>query len=221
MISVICPSRGRPHMIAQLKDSIFSTARGEVELLVGLDDDDVRADEYSGCVRVVGPRTSLGTHYNRMLLKAQGDILMMTGDDMHFRTPGWDSIVESKAAQYLDGIYYIYGDVEHGVRTAHLNYAFVSRRLTEKLGYLAPSFLNRYIDNYLSAVGKKIDRLIHVPIVVEHLHSGMGKRSYDATDSELNARLGRDRAMFSYTDYMREADAAILRPLLKRSPTFL
>ena len=46
MISICCPSRGRPEYAKRLYDSILDTAEAEIEFLLYLNDDDPDLDKY-------------------------------------------------------------------------------------------------------------------------------------------------------------------------------
>lgn len=190
-----------------------------IELVVALDSDDpslpnytVKSDGFLTLKRVVGSRTSLGTHYNRAWQSSTGKIIMITGDDMMFRTPNWDEMVSGKATSFTDNIYCICGlNTKDKKSDACM---FVSRKSTDALGYAAPSYLNRYIDTYLSAVYTDLHRHIHVPYVIEHKHHLAQKRPKDLTDEELNTKLELDQFMWKSTSYIRKADVETLRPLM-------
>jgi hypothetical protein len=62
MISICCPTRGRPDRFVQMLSSAFATAEGDVEIVARLDDDDPSANAYPKDPRVTyitGPRPAM------------------------------------------------------------------------------------------------------------------------------------------------------------------
>ena len=91
MISVLCPTRGRPGNVRRLVRSATGTAAGPLEFVFYIDDDapgsvprDVAAMD--GVVVVCGPRLVFSDMWNACFAKASADVLMMAADDFVFRT---------------------------------------------------------------------------------------------------------------------------------------
>jgi glycosyltransferase involved in cell wall biosynthesis len=119
MISILCPTRGRPDSVVRLVKSIQATAVGAVELILHVDYDDPTVDEVlalagpgsGGLVRVlVDNRMLLSQYWNRCADIARGELLMQCGDDLVFHTPGWDATFTQAFDQYPDKIALVYGD---------------------------------------------------------------------------------------------------------------
>ena len=108
MISVICPSRARPGLLAEASRSCFRFASepDRVEVLVRLDDDD-RASlaaldnlRAAGVSRViVGPQyagyLSLADFATELTRAASGDWVMFFNDDCRAIKTGWDTALRS------------------------------------------------------------------------------------------------------------------------------
>ena len=100
--SFLCPSRARPDRLAKTLDSIFATATmpGDSEVLVKLDVDEPRFDEYQtvvsrpGVKAIWGPRkngyASLAEVYTELALLANGDWMWVMNDDAWIGGVGWD-----------------------------------------------------------------------------------------------------------------------------------
>lgn len=217
MISLLVPSRGRPKSIYTLWSSIERTVWGSYELIIRLDDDDPARSEYPELDNVhylVGPRTVLSAYWNECQAEARGDVFWHGGDDVVFRTIGWDEIVF--AAFPEDGIAFVHGhDLSpngHWLGT----HGFLTRRWVDTVGYFVPPYFSSdYNDMWLVDVADMIDRHVYVPIVTEHLHPSHGKGEWDQTHQERIARHEADDmdAVYRHPDKVaqRIADAAKLR----------
>lgn len=186
MISLLVPSRGRPDSLCRLLNSIERTTWGEWEIVVRLDTDDPRAGEYPLGPRLRqlrGPRTVLSRCWNECAEAASGDVLWHGGDDVVFRTLGWDEIVCGGFP--ADGIAFVHGhDLSpngHWLGT----HGFLTREWVEIVGrFVPPHFASDYNDLWLVEVADAIDRHVYVPIVTEHMHPDFGKGPRDQTHLE-------------------------------------
>lgn len=152
-------------------------------MIVRLDDDDPHRDEYQSDENlsyVVGPRVVLSEMWNESYAWAKGDIFWHGGDDVTFRTEGWDEIVRD--AFPADGIAFVHGhDLSpngHWLGT----HGFLRREWVDAVGYfLPPYFSSDYNDVWLVDVSDLIDRHVYVPIVTEHHHPDFNKSEKDQT----------------------------------------
>jgi hypothetical protein len=94
-ISILCPTRGRPDQFARMVDSALDlAARPEAVEVVAYFDNDDPAGYQAGRYRAVrGPRILLSEAWNECRGAAAGPIYMHAGDDLIFRTRGWDGLV--------------------------------------------------------------------------------------------------------------------------------
>jgi hypothetical protein len=115
LISILVPSRGRASEFSRLVKSIESMATHSrrVEIVSYHDDDDdpqlfmypdFSLYPFYGHVRLVKPRILLSEAWNQCYRHCAGEILMHCGDDIVFRTPGWDTIVRETFRRFDDRI---------------------------------------------------------------------------------------------------------------------
>jgi hypothetical protein len=108
VISVLCPSRGRPESLCRSVDSLLGLAAdpGTVRVLVAADPDDdstlIDADRKMGnkaSVHLMPERfgySQLHRYYNYLAGIAAGEWLMVWNDDALMLTRGWDEIVHAQ-----------------------------------------------------------------------------------------------------------------------------
>lgn len=222
LISLLLPSRSRPKQHARMLDSAFefATHDRQLEVITYLDRDDPDVGMYwrhpQGQV-IVGDRILLSECWNECLKRARGEILMHCGDDIIFRTPGWDAIVREAFRSVPDRIVCIHGDDVSPNTDALATHGFYHRRWVEALGYFVPPlFSSDWNDVWLTDVADMIGRRVKVPIVTEHMHYSLDKALYDDTYREREERGREDGVveLFKKTKREREIDAAKLREVM-------
>ncbi|MEX2253639.1 MAG: glycosyltransferase family A protein [Thermoleophilaceae bacterium] len=194
MISILVPSRGRPHNLARLVYSLAETTAGDWEALVRIDQDDPERVAYRQVAavdaRVVvheGPRGVLSGYWNELAGSAAGEILMMGADDLVFRTPKWDGIICD--AFPPDRLALVHGDDLGDRGKTFATHGFVHRRWVEVTGqFVPPIFVADYADRWLNDVANIIDRREFRAVTIEHLHPGFGKAPLDRTYRETSDR---------------------------------
>lgn len=222
VISVCCPTRGRPDNMRRLAESIRATAAGEVELVFYIDLDDgpsVATAVELKARHVIGERIVLSDMWNACAAAAAGDILMQCGDDIVFRTPGWDTAVTAEFDACPDRILLVHGDDGvHGARLA--THGFVHRTWVDAVGYfLPPGFSCDMSDLWLNDVAIALSRRVYLPhLLTEHMHPIVGKASLDQTHRDRLAAGRRDNvhALYAARAGERAADVAKLRHVIER-----
>ncbi len=220
LISILCPTRGRPTEFKRMSDSAFALATHprQVELIAYHDTDDTSG--YYGLQRVqwvFGPRIVLSQMWNACYSVSRGDILMHCGDDIVFRTPGWDTIVRDTFAASEDKILLVHGDDCSPNTDALATHGFVHRRWVETVGYFVPPlFSSDWNDVWLTDVADQIGRRVKVPIVTDHLHYQFGKAEYDDTYRQREERGVADgvNEIYEQTAGERRKDAAKLKAVM-------
>ena len=208
MISLLCPTRGRPKDALAMADSVGNTCRGDVELIFYVDDDDDTWTETplgSFMSELYGPREGIGKAWNRLTMMAQGDILGMCNDDLRYDTEGWDIAIRDN--MFADGIGIVFAN--DGLKKGdHCAFPFVSRRWYETLGYFVPEHFGFfYHDTWLYDLAQRVGRIKYLPdIHITHWHN-MG----DQTAREARARAGNDGQIWNHTEHLRAQDADKLR----------
>lgn len=197
MISLLCPTRKRPHNIKRLYQSILDAADrpDEVELVIYIDDDDHSYDDMDlpNLVKVIGPRIVLSSMWNHCFEESNGDILMHCGDDIVFRSSGWDTKIKEVFDNYPDKIVLVYGDdgYKHEKLATH---SFLHRKWVNAVGYFCPPYFScDYNDNWLTELAEKIGRKVYLPdVYTEHMHPVAKKAVWDKTHRERLERGRRD-----------------------------
>lgn len=217
MISILCPTRGRPEMVRRMMNSVRNTQSGEVEILLYFDNDDqARYVSYPQADVIMSGEGTVGQHWNKMADVARGNILMMGNDDFIYHTPGWNNIVEDKIVEnFPDDIYVAWTDDGSGKADKRCAVPIVSRRWVDTLGYFCPpGFKFFYNDTWISELGTLVERKLYIPeVLVEHCHFSFDKMEADETtrrhrvDRSIHAH---DTKLFAYTEEDREIDAARL-----------
>lgn len=171
-------------------DSAHATSdlQHDLEIVAYLDDDDLiidYADPPPSSRACFGPRRPLMDAWNVCAERAKGDILMHAGDDLIFRTHGWDTHVRKAFDDTPDKILFAYandGSPVHGDTFG--THGFVSRRWVDALGYMVPPyFASDFNDVWLNEIAGAVGRKRYLPgVLIEHMHPLWGKRPYDQTD---------------------------------------
>jgi len=178
-IALLVPSRGRPERARDMVVSVHDTRVGAVRVIVIVDEDDPTLTQYERLQPVVIPA---GLHFTGALNRVarevwdEFDVLGAFGDDVLFRTPGWDLTVAETLA--TPGI--AYGDdLIHGVK--HPSAVFMSSVIARALGWLAlPVTSHQWADDGWKRLGQATGLLRYMPsVIVEHMHPAVGKAEMD------------------------------------------
>ena len=227
MISLLCPTRGRPDNMRRFAYSAIEHAEQPVEIVFYIDDDDQASSDALRAMAPLllpnpvwgtgGPRVRLAETWNACADLASGDVLGHLGDDVVFHTPGWDRLVTDAFAEFEDRIAFVYG--RDGVHDERLGtHGFVHRRWVDTIGYLTPPyFAHDYCDTWLNEVAGMIGRRRFLPDVsLEHLHPDVQKAPMDDTYREHIEAGRRDNvaALYASLAHERRADAEKLRAVM-------
>lgn len=194
---VLCPSRGRPAAAAQLLGSFRRTRfHASTRLAFVVDRDDPTLSEYPAQRIVVEPAGCMG---GALRAAIRPDVLLdatcvgMVGDDVRFRTVGWDATL---AAELEASPCIAWGDDGHQ-HDRKVSHWFLSRPIVDALG-IAPEGLRHYwMDDYWREVGRAAGLLrYHPEILIEHLHPDAGKAPRDAVYEAAGAHAASDRRWF-------------------------
>lgn len=202
VISLLLPTRQRPSNLTRLVESINATATHPelIELCVYVDEDDPSYDTLEldiEWIMVRGPRliggiVNLSAMWNKCYEICTGNIIMHCGDDICFRTEGWDDTVREAFDAISDKLLFVFGDDGYQTGNNFGTHGFISREWVNVVGYLFPPlFSSDWNDAFLNDVAKLIDRHQEIPIYTEHMHFMAGKAEIDVNTQE---RLERHRA---------------------------
>lgn len=220
MISVLCPSRGRPELAKKMLDSALKLAGTEIEVLIYINEDDPLFNHYRSLIDkkhlIVGPDRSPAYSWNKLAESAQYDILMLQGDDAWFETANWAVKVKEAFDYYPDKIVFVYSNLEGypwagGKLTAdHCPHFFLHKNWIRTTGYFVPPhFWHWYVDTWWRDVAKLINRRhiikdLSIPLLVDF---------EDTTDARKDRLSNRERDHWLWTNTQRwlHNDAAALQ----------
>lgn len=205
-ISVLVPTRGRPHNMQRMVDSGRQTCGGYVEYVFYIDDDDqpsrdmaIQLHEQGGDVFWThGPRgvLNLSQLWNECYGVANPDHMIMqhSCDETVYRTEEWDTkVIEAFENEFPDGIGLVYG--RDGIHDQNLaTHGFITRTWVSTVGYFVPPYFSSdYNDLWLHQVAQAVGRLWFLPdVYTEHMHPAVGKAPLDQTHQDRLTRHGQD-----------------------------
>lgn len=220
---VVVPSRGRPENIKRFIAALHKT-NAKVDLIVGVDDDDIKLPEYKELENqlnfklVIGPREKFAKTVNRIMMSnfTKYKYLSWMGDDHVTITLGWDEAYRNELDRLNVGV--VYGnDLVMGQEIA-TELAFTSN-IVGVLGYAIPQgFIHLYVDNYFMELGRAIGKLSYLnDIVVQHMHPSAGTALEDLTYREANSPENWTNDKIRFEKYIKEElplDVEKLREIL-------
>jgi hypothetical protein len=141
------------------------------------------------------------------------------GDDIIFRTQGWDTLVRQHINSYPDKIAFVHG--MDGIQNEKLGtHGFLHRNWVKAVGYFVPPYFScDYNDTWLTDVSNMIGRRVYEPrIYTEHMHWAVGKQPRDQTYADTTARGHRDNVTAMYESMLpkRQEDARKLKEFIDR-----
>ena len=215
-LSILCPTRKRPQFMLDLWQSVKDTADNlsDIELIFYIDKDDqssidmFNSFDTNQVKSVIDERGdgNLSEMWNACYEISNADIVMHCGDDIRFRTPGWDAMVINEFDNSTDKIILVYGD--DGVRKDDLaTHGFLHKNWIETVGYFLPPYFSSDMNDYwLTTIARNLGRLKKIDIYTEHLHPAVGKHHMDETHSERVERGNRDNVRELYKNKQGERD---------------
>jgi len=240
-ISVLVPTRNRTNTTHgnfpnELITSAEKTADNfdSIEFVFYIDNDDDDSQNYfenlnyNNVNTICGERIVLSEMWNQCYKKSTGDILFHCGDDIRFRTNGWDTVVRNKFNEFGDKILFAFGnDGKRGDPRAFGTHGFIHRKWADTVGYFVPPhFSCDYNDTWLNDVARMVGRWFYIDIYTEHLHprawidpnnKDLGKKYvWDKTHQERLERNERDNNKALYENFIKERieDARKLRKVI-------
>ena len=153
VISILTPTRQRPNRLSEFVMSVYqhTEEKDRVEMLMYVDRDDPTKDQYMDFLlhcksefpdflrvhMIFDEPKSVSKSWNDLYARSVGDIIIMGNDDLLYRTPSWDRMVELESNIFNDDIYCMWMD-DRINRESHCAFPIVSRKWCETLGYFTP-----------------------------------------------------------------------------------
>ena len=217
MISVVCPSRGRPELAERMINSVLANPGCDVEILMYLNDDDPMLGEYVKRLKPehyeIGPDQSPGYSWNMLANKAKYDIIFLMGDDAQVETPLWGHIVKGVFDTFPDKIAMVSPKAE-GLGSGKCPHFFLHRNWINTLGYFVPPHFHlHYVDHWCRDVAKTVGRYCHLPHFVMPIIRSVGDdtmRRYQKT-----WLLERDTWIWENSERHKNADVIALRNFIQ------
>jgi len=220
MISLLCPTRGRPDRAMAFLRSVWDTQHNDNEIVFGLQKDDPRLGDYPKEITdraiVFEPSTTV-YYWNEMAAWSKGDLLTLIADDVIMQTPGWDTTFEAVRARHPDGMYLITTQDGRGVghAPAHLPtpHPTITREWHDALGYFTfPGLFHYYADTWNSKIAQSVGRQVNM-YDIEWTHI----KEHDATRALIkkNKWATLDEEVFKLCKRHWETDLAIIKSKIK------
>ena len=236
-IGLLIPSRERLDLKLTLISSIITSVDSidNINIHFGIDADDPTLDiahkiaNAIPCVKIHiiendGKFIGINRIWNILAKQSDDDIFGYIGDDMIFRTKGWDTkIINEFSGDKLpeDQIKMVH--CWDGYQGAKLSVnAFVHRKYYEVMGYFCrPEFLINYSDSWMIQMFRAFDRVTYLEdVFIQHNHWVFGNRKKDATADRMLAD-GNDKAsdqMWANLRGQHHEDIKKLGEYLKKTP---
>lgn len=232
MISILCPSRGRPNLARRMVDSIYKTISqpDNVEILFYLNEDDPELPVYEKHIDkkhyIIGVNQSTCYSWNQLAEKAKYDILFLAGDDIQFMTKNWDLNIINLFEQFPDKICMAAPfdgngkgngtallvnkepyQLKENERVGSPHFA-VHKNWMEALGYFVPPFFwHWYVDTYTQHVAKKLGRCFYLTKTLVQ-----AKKILDNTGEQVRSKLNiARRDDYVWTKIQRHLDADVAK----------
>lgn len=229
VISIMCPTRGRPSNVKRLVESILTTAEKPefLEILFYVDnDDETFPKEVEDLVQVTvfrGPNIWISNAHNFLYVHSQGNIIFSAGDDMIFQTNGWDNIVRAKFKLIPDGIGLVFGD-DLGTHAGQIaTHGFFHRNWVDALGTWVQPGRGSLWDMWSTENARLLNRFFFMEnLIIEHRHYRQSSSavSFDDTYARIRTSNASFRPEITYRKLSRERrhDRLLLTSIMHDSP---
>lgn len=217
--SLLIPTRQRPNQLQRLYKSAVETADSpdEIEFVVYIDDDDNSYDDVQlpNLKKVRGERIVLSEMWNKCWEASTGNYLMHCGDDIVFRTKGWDTRVKETIDSFPGKLAFVWGNDHNPESQRHEfgTHGFIHHIWAELAGFFVPPYFSSdYNDTWFNDVAKAlgIARYLH-DVQTEHMHYSLGKAEVDQNTRDRLARHQKDNpeAIYNSPEKRREREIQI------------
>lgn len=191
LISVVCPSRGRPAQLSNMVESALKHAAEpqNIEFCIYIDIDDDSYSRQHGLFQnskvkfLKGPRLWLSLAANTLLTITEGDYIFWCGDDVEFKTNNWDLILKNEIDSFQDKLCVAYPNDMANYEQKYATNGMVHREWINLFGHLfTPHMRDNGTDFWISDVAASVGRLVYRnDVLVEHKQYRQGKSNLDQT----------------------------------------
>lgn len=229
MITLLCPSRGRPDRFRTLMRSIDLTAAapGLLELKLLVDADDPVRERYLQLARLwpgvtvqtIHERRPVPRILNDAAMRSTGELVFTIADDLEFSTQGWDRMILEAFASVPDRILIAW--TNDGQDRDKCQHWVTSRECINAVGYFCwPEFEHFCGDEMAERIAKAVGRGLYLrDLVTRHMHfkhRDLNNEPLAARDETYAAKRVRDRGGKSMTD-RDQARLRAIEPEIRRA----
>ena len=173
-----------------------------IEFIVYRDTDDssMKNFSHSNVKILTGPKASISKMTNKCYSESTGTILMYAADDIVFKTDNWDKLILDTIESDKLYFFLLHGDDLGQMSKKIATHGFVSRTITERLGYLLPPYFHAdFCDTWITSIAIHSNSRIQLRnLIIEHLHPSWGKAENDET---YMARIREKKFWKEYSKY--------------------
>lgn len=229
MISLLVPTRKRPKEFKRFYESAMAMADNpeDVEIVAYVDQDDKSYNSLNlpRLVYVCGKRVVLSEMWNECWKLAKGPYYGHMGDDIVFKSKGWDTRVKETIDKYPGKIAFVWGDdlSPTGRSSVFGTHGFVHKNWTDVTGrFVPPYFSSDYNDSWFNDVAGLLEVGEYMPDVkTDHLHYIWGKAEIDSTTRDRLKRHEEDKVEELYfspeMEWERNDEAFRLRQAIENA----
>jgi hypothetical protein len=218
VISIVCPSRGRPKLAKKMIDSFLKNPGCEVEILLYLNEDDSKLKEYKILIDSkhysIGPDRSPGYSWNLLAQQAKYDIIFLMGDDAYNTTDNWGEIVLKTFDLYKDKIVMVVPDIKRISKKEFCPHFLLHKNWIKTLEYfIPPHFHQHYVDSWTREVAKALNRYVLLKNFIVPIEMEVG----DNTDKRYKKTwlIERDGWLNGVTSRWKENDIQTLKKFIE------
>jgi len=229
MISLLVPTRKRRKEFLRFYNSAMEMADNpeDVEVVAYVDEDDstYKNIDLPRLKFVSGERVVLSEMWNICWKNATGPYFGHMGDDIVFKSRGWDTNVKEAIDKYPGKIAFVWGDdmAPTGRQQVFGTHGFVHKNWTDVTGrFVPPYFVSDYNDTWFNDVADKLEIGEYLPQVkTDHIHYIWGKTGQDETTRDrLYRHQQEDPEGLYYSPEMeweRDQEAFALRMAIEKA----
>lgn len=205
LVSISLPTRGRPKLLSQAVDSLYSLARDKLslEFLIRADSDDYETINIASrlvqllpqATLVVEPRgmgyVNIHLWHDRLCRLARGDWVLIFNDDALMTVEGWDEKLARLPCNIVPCPDIALGFFVSKNRPACNEFFILRRRAWEILGYFSQS---THADNWLFRVFSQCSSCFQIPqMVIDHFSGELDDQTRkDSVAAYRNGELARE-----------------------------
>lgn len=229
-ISLLIPTLNRPKNLEDFTMSVEQTAKvhDQIEILYGIHADDIvsktKIEELKGRVKIsvraeIIDRHPDGVHlsflWNQIYPRAKFPILGYFGDDVIFRTPGWDEEVRKEFAADKRLLVCCNDCYQHG---SQATLYFTHKIVHDAFGFYLPMKFRRwFMDTFLDRVFRHSGKFRYrEDIVTEHMHPERFPERTDDVYRAMNHHKQADQALWESPENIKDIEKYI--QILKAIP---